>query len=152
MAFANSQEPGREARGSPREGGSRAAGLHGESLLASRPTWRALEALVEKYRGRRFEDLLDDPGFRRLSPTGVHALAAEYRRQTKRLRAEVGPQLERGVQPPRGRRITSPILSTEDRSTPQLPQGLISARAPRVLRLPPPGRSTSRAHPKSRRA
>ena len=47
----------------------------------------ALEALVEKYRGRRFEELLRDPGFTRLSPSGVQALATEYRRQTKRLRA-----------------------------------------------------------------
>jgi hypothetical protein len=44
-----------------------------------------LEALVEKYRGRRFEELLRDPGFTRLSPVGVQALAAKYRRQTKRL-------------------------------------------------------------------
>jgi len=49
----------------------------------------ALEALVEKYRGRRFEELLRDPSFTRLSPSGVQALAAEYRRQTKRLRADI---------------------------------------------------------------
>jgi predicted DsbA family dithiol-disulfide isomerase len=48
-----------------------------------------LEALVEKYRGRRFEELLRDPGFTRLGPKGVQALAAEYRRQTKRLRANI---------------------------------------------------------------
>ena len=48
----------------------------------------ALEALVEKYRGRRFEELLRDPGFTRLSPSRVQALAAEYRHQTKRLWAE----------------------------------------------------------------
>ena len=47
-----------------------------------------LEALVEKYRGRGFEELLRDPGFRRLSPSGVEALAAEYRRQAQRLWAE----------------------------------------------------------------
>jgi len=57
--------------------------------MASPPTWRALEALVEKYRGRRFEELLRDPGFRRLSPMGVRALAADYRRQTKRLRSDI---------------------------------------------------------------
>jgi hypothetical protein len=47
-----------------------------------------LDALVEKYRGRRFEELLRDPGFARLSPSGVEARAAEHRRQTKRLWAE----------------------------------------------------------------
>ena len=49
----------------------------------------ALEALVEKYRGRRFEELLRDPGFTRLSPSKVQALAAEYRHQTQLLRAEI---------------------------------------------------------------
>src|SRR5215208_6739093 len=89
MALAEPRESGNEAGGSRQEGGTRAAGHGGGSLVASRPTWRALEALVERYRGRRFEELLRDSSFRRLSPAGVEALAAEYRRQTKHLRADI---------------------------------------------------------------
>jgi hypothetical protein len=49
----------------------------------------APESLVDKYRGRRFEELLRDPGFKQLSPAGVQALTAAYRRQTKRLWADI---------------------------------------------------------------
>jgi hypothetical protein len=49
---------------------------------------RVPETLVERYQGRRFEELLRDPEFKRLSEVGVQALAADYRRKAKRLRAE----------------------------------------------------------------
>ena len=89
MSLAESRERLDAVVGPPSGGQHSSPGRQGESLMASPPTWRALEALVEKYRGRRFEELLRDPGFRRLSPMGVRALAADYRRQTKRLRSDI---------------------------------------------------------------
>jgi hypothetical protein len=83
------------------------------------PARPSLEALVEKYRGRRFEELLRDPGFTRLGPKGVRALAAEYRRQTKRLWADI--EEARSAEPaqqlrPRIRGITAALRAAGARA------------------------------------
>ena len=111
--MAKAHETGYEAAVPPLDGSTRAAGRNTGSLAALPPNWRALEALVEKYRGRRFEELLRDPGFKRLSPTGVQALAAEYRRQTKRLRAESAQHGRSRRLARQGRRLDPPDLSAE---------------------------------------
>jgi hypothetical protein len=54
------------------------------AAVAGRPS-----PLVERYRGRRFEELLRDPYFKRLSEVDVQALAADYRRTAKRLRGDL---------------------------------------------------------------
>jgi cytochrome c553 len=57
-------------------------------MAARRPERRIIERLVERHRGEPFNELLRDPVFRQLSEADVMALAAEYRRQAKRIRAQ----------------------------------------------------------------
>jgi|SRR5215212_6078824 hypothetical protein len=58
-----------------------------DGAAGSPPTPRELDALIERYRGRRFAGLLRDPAFKRLGPTGAQALTAEYRRRATQLKA-----------------------------------------------------------------
>jgi hypothetical protein len=68
----------------------------GRVMASHRPQRRTIEELVERYRGRPFEELLRNPNFKRLGPVDVQALAAEYRRLAKRLRAEADEAPSRG--------------------------------------------------------
>jgi hypothetical protein len=64
------------------------APVGGRLMAARRPERRIIERLVERHRGEPFNELLRDPVFRQLSEADVMALAAEYRRQAKRIRAQ----------------------------------------------------------------
>jgi hypothetical protein len=78
---------------------------------------QVIETLVEKYRGRRFAELVRDPDFKRLSELDVQALAAEYRREAKRLGAEAdeAPSLRRRNRWPSGLRIRRPSRLRQER-------------------------------------